>query len=325
MLTGMRRKGSRGRKDSLLHGKDLGHGPPPQRETPPARTGAGHVRARDVVLDESRPSPFLKHAPGEGGAGVPQVVLPPAESRLGAGKRPDSAGKGKEGLGKQPDGAGKQPDSAGTGKRAHSADRRPGSSGTTNTEQPASMLWPRTNPFARLLHPHLHNPSGPGLIHAVSMEPQPQPSVSISPGATPRPRSFSTSEGREKATVGSPSRGVSVGTPRRPDLSVESSPSQTLVSSPGDNSSRWRFFRPFTRESAAPTMVAEPEPEPEPEPTETRRRGEIICVSYGTLDDKAMQKLGGRSDHRPVIGAPPCFQMNDTLTLHAIGTYIVYI
>lgn len=165
------------------------------------------------------------------------------------------------------------------------------------------MLWPKTNPFARLLHPHLHNPSGPGLIHAVSMEPQPQPSVSVSPVVTPRPRSFSTSEGREKPTVGSPPRGVSVGTPRREDLSVESSPAQTLVVPPGDGSSRWRFFRPFTRESTAPTMVAEPEPEPEPE-VGARHRGDIVCVSYGTLDDKAMQKLGGRSDHRPVIGAP---------------------
>lgn len=261
-------------------------------------------------MDESRPSPFFKHANGEGGAGVPQVVLPPPESRLGAGKRPDSAGKGGEGVGKRPDSAEKRsdtrPDSAGTGsgKRAHSADRRPGSSGTTKTEdQPASMLWPKTNPFARLLHPHLHNPSGPGLIHAVSMEPQPQPNVSVSPLVTPRPRSFSTSEGREKPNVGSPSRGVSIGTPRRADVSVDSSPAQTLVAPPGDSSSRWRFFRPFTRESTAPTMVAEPEPEPEPE-VETRRRGEIVCVSYGTLDDKAMQKLGGRSDHRPVIGAP---------------------
>ncbi|KAF8599695.1 DNase I-like protein [Ceratobasidium sp. AG-I] len=320
LFGGIRRKGSRGRKDSLLHGKELGLGPAPSRSG-----GAVHARAQDAVLDESRPSPFLKHAHGEGGAGAPQVVLSPAENRPGAGKRPDSAGQGKDCVGKRPDSAGT---GAGIRKRAHSADRRPGSSGTTNSEQPASMLWPRTNPFARLLHPHLHNPSGPGLIHAVSMEPQPQPSVIVSPGATPRPRSFSTSEGREKPTVGSPPRGVSVGTPRRPDISVDSSPAQTLVSSPNDNSSRWRFFRPFTRDSTAPTMVAEPEPEPEPEPeskVQTRRRGEIVCVTYGTLDDKAMQKLGGRSDHRPVIGTPRLTFSDKKLILCSIGTYVVYI
>jgi hypothetical protein len=32
-------------------------------------------------------------------------------------------------------------------------------------------------------------------------------------------------------------------------------------------------------------------------------RGDVVCMSYGTLDDKEMKRLEGRSDHRPVIGA----------------------
>ena len=32
------------------------------------------------------------------------------------------------------------------------------------------------------------------------------------------------------------------------------------------------------------------------------RKGDIVCLSYGTLDDRSMRRLEGRSDHRPVIG-----------------------
>lgn len=40
-------------------------------------------------------------------------------------------------------------------------------------------------------------------------------------------------------------------------------------------------------------------------PAELRqpRKGDVVCLSYGTLDDQGMGKLGGRSDHRPVIGS----------------------
>ena len=32
------------------------------------------------------------------------------------------------------------------------------------------------------------------------------------------------------------------------------------------------------------------------------RKGDIVCLSYRTLDDQGMRRLEGRSDHRPVIG-----------------------
>lgn len=32
------------------------------------------------------------------------------------------------------------------------------------------------------------------------------------------------------------------------------------------------------------------------------RKGDIVCLSYRTLDDRGMRRLEGRSDHRPVIG-----------------------
>jgi hypothetical protein len=31
-------------------------------------------------------------------------------------------------------------------------------------------------------------------------------------------------------------------------------------------------------------------------------KGQVICLSYNTLDDRGMRRLEGRSDHRPVIG-----------------------
>ena len=33
------------------------------------------------------------------------------------------------------------------------------------------------------------------------------------------------------------------------------------------------------------------------------RRGEVRVLAYGTLDDQAMHRLRGRSDHRPVVGS----------------------
>lgn len=37
-------------------------------------------------------------------------------------------------------------------------------------------------------------------------------------------------------------------------------------------------------------------------PVRRRRKGEMTCISYSTLDDRAMARLKGKSDHRPIIG-----------------------
>ncbi|CAE6381115.1 unnamed protein product [Rhizoctonia solani] len=269
LFTGIRHRGSRGQKDSLPQ-------PPSRENTQGSLSRAGslrlketnskgnssYARTREGHLSEARASPFLQHSGDGEDSGI--VIM------HGNSSRPGSSGK--------------------SGKRLG----RPGSAGSTstaNTDQPASLHWPRTNPFARLLHPHLHTPGSPGLIHAVSMEPQPQPSAEPIP--IPRPRSFSTSEGREKSRdrAGSGPR-----TPRQSDGDADNSLAQ-----PTKDDGFWRFFKSFNREPTV--VVAEPEPEPEPaEGSQIRRRGDIVCVSYGTLDDREMQRLGGRSDHRPVIG-----------------------
>lgn len=73
---------------------------------------------------------------------------------------------------------------------------------------------------------------------------------------------------------------------------------------------RWRFL-PFLRGDSSQTAVsADPSLNPG-EPTETTaysatyrpRKGDVVCLGYDSLDDKAMRRLEGRSDHRPVIGS----------------------
>ncbi|QRW03642.1 phosphoglycerate mutase family protein [Ceratobasidium sp. AG-Ba] len=85
-------------------------------------------------------------------------------------------------------------------KQPGAGDDEDGAGNKPNAPKP----WPRTNPFAKLLHPNLHNSQnqhGPGLIHAVSMEPEPQPPAGL---GLPRPRSLSTSEGEAPPPVAPP-------------------------------------------------------------------------------------------------------------------------
>ncbi|EGN98984.1 hypothetical protein SERLA73DRAFT_122843 [Serpula lacrymans var. lacrymans S7.3] len=68
---------------------------------------------------------------------------------------------------------------------------------------------------------------------------------------------------------------------------------------PKDSVARWRFF-PFRRETSQTIVLLE---EPPAEVTPLPQKGDIVCLSYNTLDDRGMRRLEGRSDHRPVIGS----------------------
>ncbi|KAF8072118.1 inositol polyphosphate phosphatase [Lyophyllum atratum] len=70
-------------------------------------------------------------------------------------------------------------------------------------------------------------------------------------------------------------------------------------------SSRWRFLPSFfsynstqSSMSMEPPTTADVAPPPAPP-----RKGDVVCLSYDTLDDRGMRRLEGRSDHRPVIGS----------------------
>ncbi|KAK0449959.1 inositol polyphosphate phosphatase [Armillaria borealis] len=65
--------------------------------------------------------------------------------------------------------------------------------------------------------------------------------------------------------------------------------------------SRWRFFPFLSHNNSSTTNPLEVDRENTR--TEVRRKGDVICLSYDTLDDRGMRGLEGRSDHRPVIGS----------------------
>ena len=64
--------------------------------------------------------------------------------------------------------------------------------------------------------------------------------------------------------------------------------------------SRWRFLPFFNRD--VPDSPLEHR-EPTPDHVSPPKKGDVICLSYNTLDDRGMRRLEGRSDHRPVIGS----------------------
>ncbi|KAH9057862.1 DNase I-like protein [Lactarius vividus] len=82
---------------------------------------------------------------------------------------------------------------------------------------------------------------------------------------------------------------------------------------------RWRLLSFLSRDGEATRDVddtAGPGAAPIPSPASSSghdavmnaveaprpRKGDIMCLSYRTLDDRGMRRLEGRSDHRPVIG-----------------------
>ncbi|KAL1745715.1 hypothetical protein HDZ31DRAFT_62809 [Schizophyllum fasciatum] len=67
--------------------------------------------------------------------------------------------------------------------------------------------------------------------------------------------------------------------------------------------SRWRFFTNMFHDLGSSSSEQPPPPTPDaPPPQPPPRKGDVVCMSYRTLDDKQMRNLEGRSDHRPVIG-----------------------
>ncbi|KAJ8462988.1 hypothetical protein ONZ51_g10550 [Trametes cubensis] len=69
----------------------------------------------------------------------------------------------------------------------------------------------------------------------------------------------------------------------------------------------FRWLLPFLYRDGSQQTVAQPSADtmatPRVPPPPPPRRGEVICLGYNTLDDRAMRRLEGRSDHRPVIGS----------------------
>ena len=111
-----------------------------------------------------------------------------------------------------------------------------------------------------------------------------------SPAGSPRSRKTSGSSFQATASL-SPSNPSANIPPPLP-------PKDTLMVTP----SRWRFLH-FLSRDPAPTPTELTEPLTITADNTGPKKGDVLCLSYNTLDDKGMRRLEGRSDHRPVIGS----------------------
>lgn len=74
-----------------------------------------------------------------------------------------------------------------------------------------------------------------------------------------------------------------------------------LDTQPSASSSRWRFLPSlFSHNTQSSTSIERPS---SADAVLAPRKGDVVCLSYDTLDDRGMRRLEGRSDHRPVIGS----------------------
>ena len=100
--------------------------------------------------------------------------------------------------------------------------------------------------------------------------------------------------------------------PSATPLPMESAPTTTTLKNDQvvrTGPPRWRFLPFFRGDSGQTTATGDPaltpaEPADVTASSTTYRpsKGDVECLGYGTLDDRAMRRLEGRSDHRPVVG-----------------------
>ena len=130
-------------------------------------------------------------------------------------------------------------------------------------------------------------------------------------------RSFSVDQAPSEAKRLSKHRGPSrAGTtlaklapPSAKTLPTEQVP-MTTIEAVRNGPHRWRFLHFFRGDSSQTTAPTDPSLNPGESTemtassiTDRPRRGDVVCLGYDSLDDRAMRRLGGRSDHRPVIGS----------------------
>lgn len=102
-------------------------------------------------------------------------------------------------------------------------------------------------------------------------------------------------------------------TPAKPRLSTEPVPTTTFQKDDQvvkNGASRRRLLPFFRGDSTNATAPVDPASNPgecteiSTGPTTRRpRKGDVVCLGYDSLDDIAMRRLEGRSDHRPVVGS----------------------
>jgi hypothetical protein len=138
----------------------------------------------------------------------------------------------------------------------------------------------------------------------------PSPSLPPAPRTAPAGRALTAPVPLSPISPISPMSSIHLPAAPPPLPHAASSPPGTSTprgSTDGVAPSRWRLpFLPFLTHrdgSGSGSGSAEPGPEPFPLSPSRRRRGDVVCFEYRTLDDRGMRRLEGRSDHRPVIGS----------------------
>lgn len=128
------------------------------------------------------------------------------------------------------------------------------------------------------------------------------------------PRSFSvdqTQPGRKSHSKHRRFSHTETSPMKPPSATPQPTESAPITITPMDEqAARWRFFPFFRRDSGQAAVPTDPSlnhgesTEVTTGPTTSKpRKGDVICLGYDSLDDKAMRRLEGRSDHRPVIGS----------------------
>lgn len=127
--------------------------------------------------------------------------------------------------------------------------------------------------------------------HAKSQEDLPPAQPSSDVDVRKRSSSLVNSE---KSTVRSQRRATAPPLSLNPATTVDASAHPAIPRIPP--ASRWRFLPSFLSHTSTSSSGSVPPSDSTP------RKGDVVCLSYRTLDDKGMRRLEGRSDHRPVIG-----------------------
>ncbi|OAX37607.1 DNase I-like protein [Rhizopogon vinicolor AM-OR11-026] len=192
--------------------------------------------------------------------------------------------------------------------------RRDSSGSLTSEDTPGLPTRPRASvPFVRAATDHGHDsqrpvsfniPKSPNVLrHSRSIDTVPTQSMPDPPRASEHDVNHAVQR-RLSLDLGLPDTGSSPTSPATKsethDIPPPVPPKDSTPTPPA--STRWGRFFPFRRDTSGSIVTTSESPHA-PSGPPPPVRGDVVCLSYRSLDDREMRLLEGRSDHRPVIGS----------------------
>ncbi|KAF9267628.1 DNase I-like protein [Marasmius fiardii PR-910] len=170
-----------------------------------------------------------------------------------------------------------------------------GTSTNSDSPLPSPELLESIIPFSRFVYPDTRSAPHQS-IHLNSVE-------NLTPGDAKNIPPENTSREMDAGLPQPQTPSVSSPSVSKRTSGILSSDSPTSQRDHNLPTSRWRFLQSFINHNhsgsaSSDNSVGAPVPSIKPP-----RKGDIVCLSYNTLDDRGMRRLEGRSDHRPVIGS----------------------